>query len=104
MMKQTNLWTAEVRDDLLAAAAEMTEFDDEERALIVAAINRLPLDTLVGMTQDEWDKVNTGDVPIAEQSDASLALLVADLTYGPGQWIDSQEIGIEMGEWFTNNN
>ena len=76
-------------------------FSDDEQASIADAIRRLPLDSLVTMTADEWDLLNTKDIPIAERSDVALAFLVADLTYGPGQWLDSQEIGESMGAWFT---
>lgn len=100
---ESQLWTKEVRDDLLDAASEMGELDDDEREIVIAAIQRIPLDTLIGISQDEWDRLNSEYVPMAERSDAALAMLVADLTYGPGQWIDSQEIGIEMGEWFTKD-
>lgn len=102
-MNQTHLWTEEVRDDLLEAATEMSECDEDERVLIVAAIERLPLDTLIGISQDEWDRLNSEDVPMTERSDAALVMLIADLTYGPGQWIDSQKISSEMGEEFTKD-
>lgn len=100
---QTHLWTQEARDELLTAANGMGELDQDEREIVISAIQRLPLDTLIGISQDEWDRLNTEDVPMAERSDAALAMLVADLTWGPGQWLDSQDIDIEMGEWFTKD-
>ena len=103
-MSQAHLWTEEARDDLLAAAKEMVELDDEERELVITAINRLPLDTIVEIAPEEWERLNSQPVSMDERSDAARAFLVADLIYGPGQWIDSQEIGIEMGEWFTREN
>ena len=102
-MTQAHLWTEEARDALLDAASDMVEIDDEERELVIASINRLPLDTIVEITPEEWDRLNSEPVPMEERSDAARAFLVADLIFGPGQWIDSQEIGIEMGEWFTRD-
>ena len=103
-MSQSHLWSQEARDALLEAASDMVELDDEERELVIAAINRLPLDTIVEITSEEWERLNSQPVPMEERSDAARAFLVADLTYGPGQWIDSQEIGEAMGEWFTREN
>lgn len=51
------------------------------------------------MSDDESERVNTEDVPLAERSDASLILLLSDLVYGPGMWIDSYEIQVASGEW-----
>ena len=102
-VNQTHLWTQEARDELLTAASDMGELNNDEREIVIAAIQRLPLDTLIEISQEEWERLNTEDVPMAERSDTALAMLVADLTWGPGQWIDSKEISSEMGEWFTND-
>ena len=102
-MNQTHLWTQEARDELLIVANDMVELEEDEREIVMAAIQRLPLDTLVEISPEEWDRLNIEDVPMAERSDAALAMLVADLTWGPGQWLDSQEIATEMGEGFTKD-
>ena len=102
-MNQTHLWTQEARDELLTAANDMVEISEDEREIVIAAIQRLPLDTLIEISQEEWDSLNTEDVAMEERSEAALAMLVADLTWGPGQWLDSQVIGVEMGEGFTRD-
>jgi hypothetical protein len=73
-MEVAHIWTQEVRDDLLASLPDDTMFDDDENTVILTALNRLPLDTLVVMTAEEWDRLNTEDVPMVERSDAARAI------------------------------
>jgi hypothetical protein len=102
-MPITHMWTVEVRDDMLESLDADDMFTVDELRAIAAAIGRLPLDSLVSMSDEEWEFLNTTEIPIQERSDVALAFLVADLIYGPGQWFDSQSIGESMGEWFTKD-
>lgn len=100
-MPITHLWTAQVRDDLLDNLEAHDMFNVEEQDVIACAIKRLPLDSLVTIADEEWELLNTTDIPIRERTDIALAFLMADLIYGPGQWLDSQKTGESMGEWFA---
>jgi hypothetical protein len=92
------MWTVEARDELLAEVDGNDTFTPEEQAMIAESIRRYPLDTLVAPP--------AGEQPdrIATMSDAARILTLADLTYGPGRWIDSFEMEQAMGEWFDNDN
>jgi hypothetical protein len=92
------MWTEEARDELLAEVDGNDTFTAEERALIAESIRRYPLDTLV--TQPPGEEPDE----IAAMSDAARILTLADLTYGPGRWIDSYEMEQAMGEWFDKDN
>lgn len=101
-MEVTHIWTEDVKDNLLEAVVGSVMFDEDEQAVISKALNRLPLDSLVVMPAEEWDRINTQDVPIAERSDVALAFLMSDLVYGPGQWSDSMGIAEQFGETFKH--
>lgn len=92
------MWTEEARDELLAEVDGNDTFTAEEQKLIAESIRRYPLDTLVTPPPDEEPD------GIADMSDASRILTLADLTYGPGRWIDSFGMEQAMGEWFDQGN
>ena len=103
-MENAHLWTQDVRDELVEALPDWDDtFEPEEMAAIATALERTPLDTLLVMSDDESERVNTEDVPLAERSDASLIFLLSDLVYGPGMWIDSYEIQVASGEWMISD-
>lgn len=104
-MEVSHLWTQDVKDELLEELPEWGDtLEPDEIAAIAAAMERTPVDTLLVMSEAEWERLNTEEIPLAERSDASLIFLLSDLVYGPNRWNDSYEIGVASGEWFINDN
>lgn len=103
-MSISHLWTQAVKDEL---AGELPSWegtlDANDIAAIAAAMERTPLDTLLTMTDDEIERINTEVDPADQRSDACLIFLLADLVYGPNRWNDSFEIEVASGEWFIRD-
>ena len=103
-MEVSHLWTQDVKDELLEELSEWGDtLEPDEIAAIAAAMERTPIDTLLAMSEAEWERLNTEEVPLAERSDASLIFLLSDLVYGPNRWNDSNEIEVASGEWFLSD-
>lgn len=105
-MPQVHLWSVEAREALLEAIqdGEHHTLEPADVVLVASALSRYPLDTIVQMDSNEEERLSTEAVPLSERSDAALILLLADLTWGPGYWLDSWDIAEAAGETFSQPN